>query len=69
MQMPEMGGMETARQLMRQWPDERRPRIIALTADVKETMKQQCREVGMDGFLPKPVKKKALAETLENAPL
>jgi signal transduction histidine kinase/CheY-like chemotaxis protein len=62
--MPVMGGLEAAREIARRQPGSR-PRIVALTADVTESVRRDCEEAGMDGFLTKPVTKDALIRTLQ----
>ena len=64
LQMPEMGGLDATRAVFEKWPEGPRPRIIALTADVTEATQQDCRDVGMDGFLSKPVSRATLAHML-----
>lgn len=55
MQMPGMDGVEaTAR--IRQLPLEKRPRIVALTANAYDTDRLRCMEAGMDGFVSKPIR-------------
>jgi CheY-like chemotaxis protein len=53
--MPEMDGLEATR-LIRQMPQHRNPRIVALTADAMLETQQSCRAVGMDDCLCKPLK-------------
>jgi two-component system, sensor histidine kinase len=53
-QMPGMNGYETTRRL-RQLYDHQHLPVLALTADVTDDVRQQCREAGMDDFLQKPV--------------
>lgn len=62
--MPVMGGLEATQQIMERWPADKRPRIIALTADVRPDVQQACRDLGMDAFLSKPVKKENIIEAL-----
>ena len=62
--MPEMDGLEATRRLRAEWPPERQPRIIALTADVSPEQQQACLEAGMDDHLIKPVESEALARAL-----
>jgi PAS domain S-box-containing protein len=55
-QMPEMDGLETAREIMRRWPDRRqRPWIVAVTANAMVTDRQACLAAGMDDYISKPV--------------
>jgi CheY-like chemotaxis protein len=44
-----------------------RPMVLALTANVMSGDDERCRAAGMDGYLAKPLRLKALAEAL--APL
>jgi two-component system, sensor histidine kinase len=53
-QMPGLDGYETTRRL-RQLFDHQHIPVLALTADVSDDVRQQCREAGMDDFLQKPV--------------
>lgn len=53
-QMPGMDGYETTRRL-REIPGCEHAPILALTADVSDEVRRNCREAGMNGFLQKPV--------------
>ncbi|MBY0507384.1 MAG: response regulator [Bryobacteraceae bacterium] len=56
--MPRMDGFAATsaiRQLERETPREKRTPVIALTADVLESGRQQCFASGMDDFLSKPL--------------
>jgi CheY-like chemotaxis protein len=55
-QMPEMDGMEAARQIRKQRPAAEQPCIMALTAYAMEGDRERCLEAGMDGYISKPVK-------------
>lgn len=63
--MPEMDGFETTRRLrwLEQEMNEHIP-IIALTADIGEEIREQCKTVGMDDFLGKPLVTGQLKATL-----
>ncbi|MEP7309029.1 MAG: response regulator [Acidobacteriota bacterium] len=54
-QMPEMDGLEASRRIVRDVEAERRPQIIALTANVYKADRDACVAAGMDGFLSKPL--------------
>ena len=54
LQMPEMDGYATARVLRSQARFDQLP-ILAMTAHVLPEEQQLCRQIGMDGFLAKPV--------------
>ena len=62
--MPVMDGIEAAREIRagEQRSGRARTPIVALTADAFEEGKRACREVGMDGFLTKPVDPAELEE-------
>ena len=65
-QMPEMDGLETTRELRRRWPD--RPlRVIAMTANAMSGDRQACLAAGMDDYLSKPVQLEALVEALRRS--
>jgi CheY-like chemotaxis protein len=66
-QMPVMDGYEATRTI-RSWNDAKaRIPIIAMTANVMEAEVQQCRDAGMDGFIPKPFKQAQLVEAIRAA--
>jgi PAS domain S-box-containing protein len=62
MQMPEMDGLEAARELRRL--GHTMP-IIAVTANVMKEEREECFAAGMNGFLPKPFRAKDLIPVLE----
>ena len=54
-QMPEMDGLEASRRIMSEFDAPKRPRLVALTANVLKGDKQMCLEAGMDDYLAKPL--------------
>lgn len=64
-QMPEMDGLEAARRIQREWPAERRPRIVALTANAMKEDREACAAAGMEDYLSKPVQAKELQAAIE----
>ncbi|MFA5976184.1 MAG: response regulator [Elusimicrobiota bacterium] len=54
-QMPEMDGFEATRQIRRKEGPGRHTPIIALTASILESDKQECLSAGMDDCLSKPI--------------
>jgi len=63
-QMPEMDGLETARRICQQWPAEKRPRLIAMTANAMQGDREICLNAGMDDYISKPVDMNELAQVL-----
>jgi CheY-like chemotaxis protein len=55
-QMPEMDGLEATRLILDEWPPERRPRIVAMTANVMKEDREACLAAGMDDYLAKPIR-------------
>jgi CheY-like chemotaxis protein len=54
-QMPGMDGLETARRVAAELPPGRRPRIIAITANVLRADREACLAAGMEDYLSKPI--------------
>ncbi|MGN6643299.1 MAG: response regulator, partial [Verrucomicrobiota bacterium] len=64
-QMPEMDGLETARQICTRWPHEKRPCIIAMTGNALMGDREKCLDAGMDDYITKPVRIAELQNALE----
>ncbi len=63
-QMPEMDGLEATRAILRGWPPEARPYIIAMTAGAMADDRQQCLDAGMNAYISKPINREELARML-----
>ena len=63
-QMPELDGYETVRQLRKDETGERLP-VIALTANAMRTDREACLQAGMDAYVSKPIRLKKLAEIIQ----
>jgi CheY-like chemotaxis protein len=53
--MPDMNGLDATRSIRRQLPADQQPHIYALTAGIGPDERQACYDVGMNGFVAKPV--------------
>ena len=63
-QMPEMDGLEASRRIVQRWPEGRRPRIVAMTANAMQGDREMCMAAGMDDYLTKPIRVERLVEAL-----
>ncbi|WP_330482184.1 ATP-binding protein [Tumidithrix elongata] len=63
-QMPEMDGLEATRQLVQKWSSERRPKIVALTANALDGDREICLASGMDDYISKPFQPEQLEEAI-----
>ncbi len=68
-QMPEMDGLTATEAIHAQWPVGQRPMIIAMTANVMKSDRDQCLSVGMDGYLSKPIRTQELMAAIEECGL
>ncbi|HSH03944.1 MAG TPA: response regulator [Anaerolineae bacterium] len=71
-QMPEMDGLTATRQIRAQFPPEKQPHIIALTANALPEDRESCLQAGMDNYISKPFQInnliKALLKTRQKSP-
>ena len=67
-QMPEMDGLEATRRIADQIPIERRPWIVAMTANAMDGDREACLEAGMKGYISKPIRVEELVAAVLTAP-
>lgn len=65
LQMPDLDGLETTRQIRNGGRPYRQIPIVALTANVLDDDRQRCLDAGMNGFLTKPLAIAALTTMFE----
>src|ERR671919_44693 len=66
-EMPEMDGLEATRRIHQRWPRERRPHIVAVTANAMEGERELCLQAGMDDYITKPIRLEELAGALSRS--
>jgi CheY-like chemotaxis protein len=62
--MPGMDGIETARKIQGQFPGDKLPHIILVTAYGRQEIMQQAKAAGLKGFLIKPVNPSVMLNTI-----
>jgi PAS domain S-box-containing protein len=67
MHMPEMDGLEATRQIRQRWSRSEGPYIIAVTANVLQQDREASLTAGMNNFISKPIRVRALAAALQQA--
>jgi PAS domain S-box-containing protein len=55
-QMPEMDGFEATKNIVERFPENKRPVIIALTAQAMSEDKEKCMDAGMNDYISKPMR-------------
>lgn len=63
-EMPEMDGIEATRRILADYPEDTRPKIIAVTANAMDGDRERFFEAGMSGYVSKPIRVEALVEAL-----
>jgi PAS domain S-box-containing protein len=66
-EMPEMDGLEATRRIHQRWPRERRPHIVAVTANALEGERELCLQAGMDDYITKPIRMEVLTAAVGKA--
>jgi CheY-like chemotaxis protein len=64
-QMPELDGLETARQICQKWPGDKRPRLVAMTGTALAGDREKCLVAGMDDYITKPIRFDELQDVLK----
>lgn len=68
-QMPDMDGIEATRRIHQDYPEEKRPWIIAMTANAMQGDRDKCLNAGMDDYVTKPIRRDRLVEALNRCKL
>jgi PAS domain S-box-containing protein len=68
-QMPEMDGLQAAREIRARFDRDTGPRIVAMTANASTSDREECFAAGMDDFLTKPVRGADLRKAILAAPV
>ena len=63
-QMPELDGLEATRRIHQEWSMDRRPRIVAMTANAMKEDREICLAAGMDDYISKPIRVEELVTAL-----
>ena len=67
-QMPELDGLEATRRIVSEVPLERRPWIVAMTANAMDGDREACLDAGMKGYISKPIRVEELVAAVLTAP-
>jgi CheY-like chemotaxis protein len=67
-QMPEMDGLDAAREICGRFAAHERPRIVAMTANAMQGDREECLAAGMDDYVTKPIRVDALVAALSQVP-
>jgi PAS domain S-box-containing protein len=62
--MPEMDGYEATKLIQDEFPTEKRPKIIAMTANAMQGDREICLQAGMDDYISKPVRVEDMQDIL-----
>ncbi|MBN1446584.1 MAG: response regulator [Bacteroidetes bacterium] len=63
-QMPEMDGIEATERIQSDFPLDRRPVIVAVTANALESDRKRCLDAGMHDYISKPVRIETIQEAI-----
>ena len=65
-QMPELDGLDATRRICAALPPEKRPRIVAMTANAMQGDREMCIAAGMEDYITKPIRVNELVGALNN---
>lgn len=65
MQMPVLDGIGATKKIIAEFPPDKQPIIIAMTANAMPGDKERCLQAGMKDYISKPIKVKELASMIE----
>jgi|GEM_PF-411954 len=65
--MPEMDGLEAAQHICQEWSEDRRPRLIAMTANAMQEDRDLCFAAGMVDYVSKPINFREMVRALEES--
>ena len=68
-QMPEMDGVTATEKIRTNWPKEKQPWIVAMTANALVGDREKYLEAGMDDYISKPVRINELKRAVEECPM
>jgi len=68
-QMPEMDGLEATREIIARTPADRRPWIVAMTANAFPEDRERCFEAGMNAYIAKPIQVHELVAAIRDTPV
>jgi CheY-like chemotaxis protein/HPt (histidine-containing phosphotransfer) domain-containing protein len=64
-EMPEMDGVEATRRIIATYPEDKRPKIIAVTANAMEGDRERFIAAGMSDYVSKPIRVDALVRAMQ----
>jgi len=64
-QMPEMDGLEATRRIREEFPPERQPVIVAVTANALDGDRDVCLKAGMQDYMSKPIRVDMVQKAIE----
>jgi CheY-like chemotaxis protein len=62
-----MDGLEATQNIRAEFPKDKQPRIVAMTANAMQGDREMCLAAGMNDYVSKPIQVKELQSALERA--